>query len=163
MDGSRVVIIGGVREAQLQLFRLLLERQKFADERHHNQCAVCFHHRSLTLGKKVMCPFLTISAAINGYILHTDRRVVTLDGDADPSLALRRVQFDASCSNRTAAGLMLSARATDLEFHDDRLVIYTESEPLEADVVVGAFGLDEGTAAIFTRTVDYRSPPALAQ
>jgi len=33
---------------------------------------------------------------------------------------------------------------------------------LTADVVVGAFGLDEGTASLFHRTVGYRLPPSLS-
>jgi flavin-dependent dehydrogenase len=57
---------------------------------------------------------------------------------------------------------VLDARATCLEFHDDRVVIYTESTPLDADVVVGAFGMDEGTAAIFAHATGYRPPPALS-
>jgi flavin-dependent dehydrogenase len=57
---------------------------------------------------------------------------------------------------------VVTARATGLEFHLDGVVIYTESAPLEADVVVGAFGLDEGTAAIFKHTTGYRPPPALS-
>jgi flavin-dependent dehydrogenase len=50
----------------------------------------------------------------------------------------------------------------DLEFHDDGVVLYTESEPLEGDVLVGAFGLDEGSASIFARSIGYESPRALS-
>jgi flavin-dependent dehydrogenase len=76
---------------------------------------------------------------------------------------VRRVQFDAYMLQEAAAhGVKLfNARATDLEFHDDRVVIYTENVPLEADVVIGAFGMDEGTGELFHRAVGYKPPPAL--
>ena len=62
-----------------------------------------------------------------------------------------------------ARGLeVIRARAVDLDFHADRVVVYSESSPYEADVVVGAFGMDEGTAAVFTRATGYRPPQALA-
>jgi flavin-dependent dehydrogenase len=57
---------------------------------------------------------------------------------------------------------VVSARAVDLEFHDDRVVVYTDSTPLEADVIVGAFGMDEGSSAMFDRLTPYRPPKALS-
>jgi flavin-dependent dehydrogenase len=101
---------------------------------------------------------------ITGYVLHTARRKIVLDGQTEPSVAVRRVQFDAYmletlCSRGVE---VIPARLTNLEFHADRVVVYTESLPLEANVVVGAFGLDEGTGVIFARTVSYRPPPALS-
>jgi flavin-dependent dehydrogenase len=42
------------------------------------------------------------------------------------------------------------------------VVIYTESCNLVADVVIGAFGMDEGTAEVFTRAVGYKAPPSLS-
>jgi flavin-dependent dehydrogenase len=53
------------------------------------------------------------------------------------------------------------ARAVDLEFHDSKAIVYTENAPVECDVVVGAFGLDEASAAMFSRATPYRSPDAL--
>jgi flavin-dependent dehydrogenase len=49
----------------------------------------------------------------------------------------------------------------DLEFHANNVIVYTENTSLEADVVVGAFGMDEGSAAMFARTTRYRSPQGL--
>ncbi|MGW8226996.1 MAG: NAD(P)/FAD-dependent oxidoreductase, partial [Anaerolineales bacterium] len=43
----------------------------------------------------------------------------------------------------------------------DKVIIYTENLPLEADVVVGAFGLDEGSASMFSRLTNYRPPLAM--
>ena len=57
---------------------------------------------------------------------------------------------------------VVPARAVDLEFHDDRAVVYTDNSPLEADVVVGAFGMDEGSSAMFDRLTPYRPPRALS-
>jgi flavin-dependent dehydrogenase len=180
-EGGRVVIIGGgpggtataislimaARAMGRKIHVTLLEGKQFAGEQHHNQCVGVLSppiKELIQIQLDVPFPDHLIRGAINGYILHTARQEVLLHGDAEPSLALRRIQFDAymleaACQRGVE---VLSARATDLEFHDNRLVIYTENMPLEADVVVGAFGLDEGTASIFTRNVGYRPPPALS-
>jgi flavin-dependent dehydrogenase len=57
---------------------------------------------------------------------------------------------------------IVPARAVDLEFNPEGVIVYTENTSLEADVVVGAFGLDEGTAALFSRTTSYKPPQALS-
>jgi flavin-dependent dehydrogenase len=57
---------------------------------------------------------------------------------------------------------IIPARAVDLEFHSENVLVYTENKPQECDVVVGAFGMDEGSAALFTRHTGYRPPQALS-
>jgi flavin-dependent dehydrogenase len=78
-------------------------------------------------------------------------------------VALRRVQFDAYMleAARQRGIAVHTARVADLEFHADHVIVYTSSGTIQADVVVGAFGMDEGTAVIFERTVGYRPPAAL--
>jgi flavin-dependent dehydrogenase len=180
-DHGRVVIIGGGpggtataislltgARASGRNFRVtLLEGKQFAGEQQYNQCSGVLAPPIVELLQDELCipfPDHLIRGAINGYVLHTARREVTLDGDPDRSLTLRRVQFDAYMLDtaRQRGVEVLNARATGLEFHADRVVIYTENAPLDADVVVGAFGLDEGTAAIFTHAAGYRPPPALS-
>ena len=180
-DGGRAVIIGGGPGGTASAIALLmnaraqgrnvgvtlLEGKQFAGEHHHNQCAGVLSPPIMELLEEQLCvpfPYHLSRGAINGYVLHTARRAVILDGESEPSFALRRVQFDAYMleAARQRGVEVLSARATGLEFHADRVVIYTESVPLEADVVIGAFGLDEGTAAIFRRSAGYHPPPALS-
>lgn len=180
-DGGRVAIIGGgpggaacalmlQREAQALDRRIqvtLVEGKQFEGERHYNQCVgVCSPPIEEIFTQELGQPFPCHlqRAAISGYVLHTPRQQIVLDGDHDPSIALRRVQFDAYMleAARQHGTAVLAARATDLEFHDDRVVVYTENAVLEVDVVVGAFGLDEGTAAVFSRAAGYRPPPTLA-
>jgi flavin-dependent dehydrogenase len=57
---------------------------------------------------------------------------------------------------------VVQARVVDLEFHERGVLVYSENEPVECDVVVGAFGLDEGGAALFSRATGYRPPSALS-
>ena len=47
---------------------------------------------------------------------------------------------------------------TDIEIDDDQVMIYSESTNSKADVVIGAFGLDDGTARAFERATPYRQP-----
>jgi flavin-dependent dehydrogenase len=80
-----------------------------------------------------------------------------------PSIALRRVQFDAYMMDqaRQCSMTIVPARALDLDLDAEGVLVYTESQPVEGDVVVGAFGLDEGTASLFSRHTSYRKPQAL--
>ena len=180
-DGGRVVILGGgpggaasaialKREAQSagrEVEVVIVEGKQFVGEQHYNQCVgVLSPPVDTLLEKELGVPFPSHlqCRVITGYVLHTARRQINLNGSSEPSIALRRVQFDAYMLDAAhERGVTIwQARATDIEFHADRVVVYTENLPLEADVVIGAFGMDEGSASIFTRTVRYRPPPTLS-
>lgn len=179
-DGTVIVIGGGpggtaaalaLRQGAQALGRavrvIVVEGKQFAGEQHHNQCVGVLSPPIAELLESelgVPFPHRLCRGAITEYVLHTPRRELVLEGEGEPSVALRRVQFDAYmlATARERGIEVLCGRVTGLEFHTDRVLIYTEGGPLTANVVVGAFGLDEGTAAIFERAVGYRPPPALS-
>jgi flavin-dependent dehydrogenase len=178
----RIVIVGGGpggTACALALERLadqigsrvqvtLLEGKQFTGERHYNQCVGVLSPPLPSLLEDQLCipfPHHLIRNEISGYVLHTAREEITLEEEHEgASLSFRRVQFDAYMLEQVKmrGTAVLPARAVDLEFHDDQVVVYTENVPIETDVVVGAFGLDEGSAAMFSRTTAYRPPRALA-
>jgi flavin-dependent dehydrogenase len=179
-DGGTAVVIGGgpggtataiaLKQGAQAMGRdarvVLVEGKRFAGEQHYNQCAGVLSPPISELVEqelRISFPKHLSRGEITGYVLHTARRQIVLDGEAEPSTALRRVQFDAYMLDaaRKRDVEVIPARATGVEFHAERVIVYTENLPLEADVVVGAFGLDEGMAARFARAVDYRSPPVL--
>ncbi|NOY99588.1 MAG: hypothetical protein GXP40_10385 [Chloroflexi bacterium] len=180
-SGGHVAIIGGgpggtgcalaLHKLAAQMGRsvqiTILEGKQFSGEHHYNQCAgVISPPLPELLETRLDVPFPNhlSQTVIPGYVLHTGRETIVLDGDEHPSIALRRIQFD-EYMLRTARerGITIrAARAVDLEFHTGRVVIYAENTTLDADVVVGAFGLDEGTAALFARHTAYRPPDALS-
>jgi len=179
--GSHVVIIGGGpggTACALSLHRLasqsgrklritIIEGKQFSGDRHYNQCVgVLSPPLPDLLEEDLGIPFPNHlnRRTITRYVLHTDNEHITLDDDHQPSTSLRRIQYDAYMLEAVKErGIsVIPARAVDLEFHADAVVIYTESNPLKADVVVGAFGLDEGSAAMFSRHTSYRPPRALS-
>lgn len=180
-DGSKVAIIGGgpggsaagialkeLARAQGKSISVnIIENKQFIKEQHHNQCAGVLSPPIADLFSNLLhlpFPYHLDHCLIYGYILHANGRQIVLDGETEPSVALRRVQFDAymlQSANARGVGV-IPARATGLEFHGDRVVVYTENAPLEVDVVIGAFGLDEGTGMLFTHAVGYKPPPALS-
>lgn len=180
-ENGRVVIIGGgpggaaialalkslaaelVRQVQITV----LESKHFTGERRYNQCVGVLSPPLPALLEDRLCvpfPRHLIRREIQGYILHSAGEQITLEGDEEASYAFRRVQFDAYMLDTVMQrGItVLPARAIDLEFHADCVVVYTDSAPLEADVVVGAFGLDEGCASLFSRLTPYRPPRSLS-
>ncbi len=179
-DRGRVVIIGGgpggvacglllqrlAEEAGRRIRLTILEGKQFTKARHHNLCAgvLTAPLPELLNGRLgVNFPAHLEHRELVGYILHGPHDQIVMD-EAEPSIALRRVQFDDYMLQvARARGLeVVRARAVDLDFHADRVVVYSESSPFEADVVVGAFGMDEGTATLFGRATGYRPPQALA-
>lgn len=180
-DGSRVVVVGGgpggvgsalaldklARELGKSLQITLFEGKVFADERHFNQCVGVLSppiDRILAESLGVPFPRHLIQREITGYILHSDDRSLLLESDDPPAFAVRRIQFDNYLLEETRRrGItVVSSRITDLEFHTDRVIVYSESGNSEADVVVGAFGSDDGTGVIFERATRYRRPRFLS-
>ena len=180
-DGGTVVVIGGGpggTAAAIAILRtagsmgrqvrvVIVEEKDFAGEQHHNQCVGVLSPPIAEVIESELgfiFPEHLARSLITGYVLHVGRQQIVLDGEAEPSMSLRRVQFDALMleAARQRGAEILAARVTDLEFHADQVIVYTNSIPLPADVVVGAFGLDEGAATLFGRTVGYRPPPALS-
>ena len=181
-DGSTVAIIGGgpggvatalaLQERARALGRgirlFLIEGKRFGPERdqHHNECVGVLSPLTVELMERELAvpfPHHLTQALISGYVLHASGRAVVLDRGEAASIALERVQLDAYMieTARQRGVRVVPARVTGLEFHDDRVIVYTESVPVRADVVVGAFGMDEGTAALFARAVGYRPPADL--
>ncbi|RME07854.1 MAG: NAD(P)/FAD-dependent oxidoreductase [Anaerolineae bacterium] len=144
----------------------VVEGKQFQNEQHYNQCAGVLSPPLPELLEQelgVPFPYHLSRGEITDYVLHAGGGTILLRGEGEPSTALRRVQFDAYMLEQTRQrGIeVLPARAMEIEFHADGVLIYTENRSLRADVVVGAFGLDEGTAALFQRRSNYRPPRAL--
>jgi flavin-dependent dehydrogenase len=179
-DGGRVVIIGGgpggvacalllhrrAQEAGRSLQITILEGKQFSGAHHHNLCVGVLAPPLPALLSEcldVCFPADLPHRQIAGYILHSNRSSLVLDDVHEPSVALRRIEFDdymLEIARERGIGVF-RGRAVDMDFHADRVMVYTENVPLEADVVVGAFGMDEGTAAVFARTTGYRPPQTM--
>ncbi|NOZ71162.1 MAG: hypothetical protein GXP38_04495 [Chloroflexi bacterium] len=145
----------------------VIEGKRFRGEFHYNQCAGVLSPPLPSLLEDELdlaFPYHLRRAEIRSYILHTPTSKIRLDGHDAPSISLRRVEFDAYMIEavRERGIHVVSARASDIEFHDDGVVVYTENSSLTGDVVVGAFGLDDGSAAMFARQTPYRPPQALS-
>jgi flavin-dependent dehydrogenase len=145
----------------------ILENKEFATERQYNQCVGVLSPPIASLLEEqlgVSFPYHLTRDLIKGYILHAGNEQILLEERGDPSISLRRIQFD-SYMLETVKKLgirVIQTRAVDLEFFPDHVVVYTESLPVKGDVVVGAFGLDDGSATIFSRVAGYRTPQALS-
>jgi flavin-dependent dehydrogenase len=181
LEQGHVVIIGGgpggtacalalqrmAAEMGRNIHITVVEGKQFVGEMHYNQCLGVLAPPLMDLlwdRLGVKFPFHLSRDEISRYILHTAREQIILDDKNQPSIALRRVQYDAYMLETVKEhGIsVVPARAVDLEFHDDRVVVYTDNTPLEADVIVGAFGMDEGSSAMFDRLTPYHPPKALS-
>ena len=143
---------------------ILYEGKSFTGISHYNQCVgVVSPPIVQILEKELAIPFPRhlVQRQITGYTLHGERRHLVLDGyDEEPSYALRRIEFDAYLLDqvREAGVEVVQSRVTDLELHANHVVVYSESDCIRADVVAGAFGTDEGSAAAFRQATHYAPP-----
>ena len=80
--------------------------------------------------------------------------------EGDITYAVRRVNFDDYLLKRAKEkGVeVIHSRVTDVEFNSDWVMVYSESDNTKADVVIGSFGMDDGTAKIFERVTPYSQP-----
>jgi flavin-dependent dehydrogenase len=179
-DGASVAIVGGgpagaagaialkkfSRERGLSLDVVLYEGKVFAGEKQYNQCAgVLSPPIEELLERELGIPFPRelVQRVVKDYHLSCDRTNITLRGKDETSQALRRVLFDDYLLTQAKAhGVrIIQSRVTDLEFNRNGVMVYSESDNRLVDAVVGAFGMDDGCAAVFERATPYRRPRCL--
>lgn len=179
-EGGKVVIIGGgpggagcaialrhlAQARGINMEVILYEGKIFAHETHFNQCAGVLSPPIVSLFETqlgIEFPVHLVQRKIRGYVLHSDRQQIDLDGEEEISYAVRRVTFDQYLLEQAIrTGVeVIQSRVTDIEFDTDHVMVYSESKATRADVVVGAFGLDDGTARLLERRTSYRQPDFL--
>lgn len=179
-NGGKVVIIGGgpggtacalalqqyASQKAIDIDITIIEGKEFTEKRHHNQCVGVLSPPLPSLMEDTLgihFPSSICIGEIERYILYNGREQIKLMDEGEKSKAVRRVQFDAYMLDQVSTrGVRIHpARAVDLEFHPGSVIVYTENTSMSADVVVGAFGMDEGSAAMFSRTTAYRPPLGL--
>jgi flavin-dependent dehydrogenase len=186
-DGQTVAIIGGgpggaacaialrnmAAETGTEIDVVLYEGKVFRGETHYNQCVGVLSppiERILAEELAIPFPHHLVQGRISSYVLHSDRQAIELHDDQEPSCTLRRVHFDAYLLEQAQVrGVrVIHSRVTDVELRGDKVGIYSESKQCQADVVVGAFGLDDGGCKLFERATvhmgrnSYRQPQALS-
>jgi len=176
-DGQTVAIIGGgpggascgiaLRNLAQLLHKdinvVLFEGKQFEGAMHYNQCVGVLSppiDDILERYLKIPFPWHLVQRKINGYVLHSDSDSIYLNEHAQPSYAVRRVAFDDYLlqQGKRKGVYIIRSRVTDLEFSQKQVLVYSESENISADVVVSAFGLDDGGCKLFERATNYRQP-----
>lgn len=180
-DRATVVIIGGGpagSSCAIKLKKLALkiginpriiiyEGKLFEKKSYYNQClGVLSPPLEKIMEEDLGIPFPghIVQKRINGYYIYSNHNILKLSGEHEPSYACRRVEFDDYLFQKAKeAGIeVIQARVTDLDFIPDGVMVYSESNNIRADVVVGAFGLDDGMAKTFERITSYRQPKFLS-
>jgi flavin-dependent dehydrogenase len=146
---------------------VVYEGKPLEKKSHFNQCLGVLSpplERILEEELGLPFPWSIIQKKIEGYMIHAGRSVITLPGEQAPSYAYRRVEFDNYLFQKVKdAGVeVIPARVTDIDFSATGAMVYSESNNLRADVIIGAFGLDDGMAKIFERVSSYRQPRFLS-
>jgi flavin-dependent dehydrogenase len=180
-DGSTVAIIGGgpggascairlleqARREDMEIRVVIFEGKDF--DRHYNQCVGALSpplERLLREKMEIELPEELIKRRIENYRIYSDSADVSLTGrpDSDPTYAVRRVMFDRFMLKKAeeAGADIVRSRVTGVEFvntHElDEVRIYSESQYLKADVVVGAFGLDRAMLDCWEQATRVFSP-----
>ena len=165
INGSTVVIIGGGPAGASAGIKLLKEGKKkglninvFIFEGkdftyHYNQCVGVLSYPIREIFDNTLeIPFPEdlIRREILGYDLYSTYKELELHGEKG-TYATRRILFDRFMLHtaQLLGAHIIRTRVTDLEFNNsDSVHVYTEGGFVRADVVVGAFGLDDGMANI---------------
>lgn len=176
-DGKSVVIIGGgpggvgcalalkkfAAQKGINLNVTIYEGKDFGSQPHYNQCVGVLSppiEEILAEELNVPFPYHLQQRKITGYVLHSREQSLLLPGEDEPSISVRRITFDQYMLGQAIErGIeVIQSRVTDLEFDDNGVMVYSETDNRRADVVVGAFGLDDGTAKMFERATRYKQP-----
>ncbi len=145
---------------------IIFEGKRFEKKSYYNQCLGVLSpplDKIMEQELGVPFPWEIVQKRINGYFIYSERNIIKLSGEHEPSYACRRVEFDNHLFQKAKEmGIeVFHARVTDLDFNSDGVMVYSECNNIKADVVVGAFGLDDGMSKIFERVTSYRQPKFL--
>jgi flavin-dependent dehydrogenase len=180
-DGDTVCIVGGgpggsacamnllgeSRKLGRKINVVLLEHKQFSEDRHYNQCIGVLSPPFENILKDELgltLPENLILNEIEGYRLHSDLLSLDLIGEEHGrSASVKRSQFDAFMLEeaKKAGAQVVHNRVTAIEINHDGVLVYSEGENIKSAVVVGAFGLDDGTCRIFEQGTPYRQPDFL--
>ena len=180
-EGGVVAVVGGgpggtscaialknlSRELRKEIRVVLYEGKIFENGTHYNQCAGVLSPPLMSIFEndlQASFPHALIQREIDGYVLHSNENEIVMKASGDPTYAVRRINLDEFLINlaRSRGVEIIRSRATDLEFGRSGVMVFSESNNVIADVVVGAFGMDDGTARIFEKTTAYRQPKYLS-
>ncbi|MDH5744751.1 MAG: hypothetical protein OEZ52_14505, partial [Candidatus Aminicenantes bacterium] len=180
-DDDVVVIIGGgpagsscaIKLKKLVIQKgihpkiVLYENKRFEKKSYYNQCLGVLSpplDKILEHDLQIPFPWQIVRRKINGYSIYSDNEILELSGEHDPSYVCRRVEFDNYLFQKAKEeGIeTITARVTDLDFSSDGVMVFSESNNIKADVVIGAFGLDDGMAKVFERISPYRQSKFLS-
>ena len=180
-EGETVCIVGGgpggaacaialldeARRWGKKIHVTLLEHKKFAEHRHYNQCIGVLSPPFEDILKNELnlkIPENLVLSEIEGYRLHSDLLSLDLIGEeSGRSVSVKRSKFDASMLEEAqkAGAVVVHSRVTAIEVNPDGVLVYSEGENIKSAVVVGAFGLDDGTCRVFEQGTPYRQPDFL--
>ena len=175
-DGQTVVVIGGgpggtscaitlsrlAKRRNINLNIVLYEGKDFGKDEQFNPCVgVLSPPIEEILEKKLGIPFPheLILEKIPAYYLHSDNEDIKLEGDGQVSCAVHRMLFDnylLHCA-KDAGVKVIHGRVTNIDIERSGAMVYSEKDNRRADVVVGAFGLDEGACKVFETATHYRT------
>lgn len=181
-DGDTVCIVGGgpggsacamvlLREARRlgkEIHVVLFEHKKFAEHRHYNQCMGVLSpplENILKTELDLVLPHGLELNAVEGYRLHSDLLSLDLVGkESGRSVSVARSKFDAFMLEEAqkAGAQVVHNRVTAIEVNADEVLVYSEGDNFKSAVVVGAFGLDDGTCRVFEQGTPYQQPDFLS-
>ena len=180
-DGDTVCIVGGgpggsacamallseARRVGRKIDVVLFEHKKFSEHRHYNQCIGVLSPPFEDILKNELGLVLPDHLVLNdmeGYRLHSDLLSLDLIGEeSGRSVSVTRSKFDAFLLEEAqkAGAQVVHDRVTSVEANHDGVLVYSEGDNIKCAVVVGAFGLDDGTCRIFEQGTPYCQPDFL--
>jgi flavin-dependent dehydrogenase len=175
-DGQTVVIIGGgpggtscaitlsrlAKRRNMDLNIVLYEGKDFGKNEQFNPCVGVLSPPIEEILEKdlgILFPYNLVLEKIPGYYLHSDDEDIKLEGEGEISWAVHRVLFDNYLLHKVKdAGVkVIHGRVTNIDVEPSGVMVYSEMDNRRADVVVGAFGLDEGACKVFETATRYQT------
>ncbi len=177
VEGNTVVIIGGgpagtscaisllSRAKKIGItIKVILYEWKSFDKITHNECAGVLSppiRRIIEQDLAIPFPDHLIESRVKGYYLHSNDDVIKLEGSADEiSYGVLRPKFDKYMLEqaREAGAEIINSRVTDIEIGKNIVTVYSAERHTRAEVVIGAFGLEEGSGQFLERESTYMTP-----
>ncbi|PIU48469.1 MAG: hypothetical protein COS94_02000 [Candidatus Hydrogenedentes bacterium CG07_land_8_20_14_0_80_42_17] len=159
---AAIALIGGAKRKGIDIHVAVYEGKRYDGRGNYNPCVGVLSPpiEKILEDIGVSFPHDLVQRKIDKYVLHGRNESIELPDEKSAAYAVRRITFDRYLLDiaKERGAEILNARVVGIEIERDRVMIYSDTDSRAVDLVIGAFGMDDGAMSLFKSETSYIPP-----